>query len=169
MQTTQTTETEEKKESYGLEDIIPQKTNCILADEVEVHLRAYTVRDAQWATLRFGGEIGITKMFVDKDINKIVELLYHMLEDEDKAKFQYEEKEGFDDDGKPVTITVTGPEKLLEHVRSLTDTASVLNSIMTCVGLSMPILDSFDNALETEEALKDLRKKKQTGGGSSTE
>lgn len=158
----------EEKEGYDLTDIIPQESKCELADGVIVTLRPYTVRDARWAMMKFGGEKGLENMFKEKDTVKIVQLLYHMLIPEDKKKYQFEEKDGFDDDGKPVTVEITGPEKLMDHVRNITDFACVINSLMNCVGLSMPIRKAFENAQNVEEALSELKKKRRTGGGSST-
>lgn len=147
-----------------LEDLIPKPAEFYLSKTDKTYkLRPFNIEDSTYLVSKYGKE-GVERMLAEKTgtfLDKC-RIVYLLLSDEDRADFQYSEKKGFDEEGRPLDRKVSsGPHKLCFAVTGIVEVQEVTLAMLKTIGVSQPIIDK----LEIKEAQKKTRKKSKRRTG----
>lgn len=131
----------EEVKPISLEDLIPAPAELKISDKTYV-LRPISLEDQLWASRKFGENMheNLNKLSFDQ----ICQIVYHQMRDEDRGDFPYEEKEGFDDDGKPTKVSRSSWQKIAGQMTTLGHKLEMTKAFFTTVGISQPILDKIE-------------------------
>lgn len=143
-------------EAVTLNALIPKPSEFTLSATKKTYkLNPFSADDTVWVTDKFG-EDGIKKIFGGK-FRDLCAIVYHLLSDEDRADFPYEEDENaVDDDGKKFKRVLTGPVKLCDTIRGGAEITAVQKALLECIGMSQPLLDKLE--VKQEKAEKKSRR-----------
>lgn len=145
--------------AVNLEDLIPRETQIYL--EVEGEKRYYTLRkitlaDEAWMQTRFGSPEEIQRIFSEVDMPKIAQIVFHQLKSKDD--FLPLEMDDYDDDGEKIKRRINGPERLMRCIVGKKHQLDILQSLLTIIGYSQPLLNEEEKASLQSDKKKQAKK-----------
>lgn len=148
-----------------LEDVLPSKPEFTLSKNNKTYtLRLVDFNDHIWIKEKFGSKAALEKAMSNLEWEKIILLVYRLLDD--KTDFTASREKIHNDDGEIIEVLMTGPYKLLREMTSLEDSMNVLNALSASIIKSNPMIKDYvlHNAKEEIKKIK----KKLTGQKSLT-
>lgn len=121
-------------EKVKLEDLIPEESTIKLGGK-EYDLRKINVQDEVWLRNRYGER---TKtLFIGNDMEPICALAFRLLKD--KKDFVALEEDGYDDNGFPKKILVTGEDRVMRAISGDKEKSEAMWSVFKVFGISRPL------------------------------
>ena len=153
----------------SLTDLIPRGATFKLAStEKEYRLRPVTLSDEKWMAETFGADL--QDIFSQMRMLQVARIVFHQLEEEDKADFAQQSVTVMNEDGVNVTKKMGGPELLFWQIRGFDEKIEIFKALMQTIGVSRTMLDDFEKDAAKEIAEADKKKASPpTGPESSTD
>lgn len=154
----------------SLKDIQPQGATFTLElTKKEYRLRPFTLRDDVWLRETFGEELKV--IFDEMRMGPICRIVFHQMEEADKADFAQRKVTVMNEEGETVEHTMGGYHLLFSMISGWSEKTDIFLALMKTVGISKALIDPED--LMGKAAAKDSEKKSQkkpklTGHSSST-
>ena len=123
-----------------LEDLFPEKPEFTLNGKTH-RLRFITLDDQVWIKNKIGDGTAIANMMKDLDWDKIIPLVYHLLED--KSAFPGGDEEIYNDDGMKETVFVPGYKRLMRSVTGHEASVHLLTALNSAIVKSSPLVEKY--------------------------
>ena len=143
---------------FGLDDLRPEDAELEINGKV-YGLRKMNLTDEAWMK-KFGD---IQKLMNAEDVAFMSKLTFRLLKD--KSDFLPVKEQDWDDDGNEITVTKTGPERILEGFSGPSQRFEWMKSLCVVFGISRPIFDGMIEDALKKNGLEDMI---PTGEKSST-
>ena len=139
----------DKKEAIDITKLIPEESSIEIYLKDKLHkftLRPLDLRDESWLKRKFGNKL--EAIFKNIEMESICSIIFRLIKD--KSLLEAIQVDDYDDDGNKISITVTGPERVMRGIRGKAHQIEVFRGLIKTMGISRPIL----SALEKEENKK---------------
>ena len=155
----------------SLKDIQPQgATFSLELTGKEYRLRPFTLRDDVWLRETFGEELKV--IFDEMRMGPICRIVFHQMEEADKADFAQRKVTIMNEEGETVEDTMGGYHLLFSMISGWSEKTDIFLALMKTVGISKALIDPDDlmgKAAKAEGSEKKSQQKpKSTGPSSST-
>lgn len=161
MEKTVAAEVEEIKQSFKLEDIVPQNAEVVINGRPYT-LRKITLADEAW--LKAQGNV--EQKFIQEDMDFIAKFAFRLLVD--KTDFLPVERDGHDDDGNAIKLKVTGPQRILEGMSGPEQKYDLFKALCQTLGISRPLMDKMVEERLKKSPTPPNRQARRAGAKSST-
>lgn len=137
-----------------LSAIIPKDTEVVIDGE-SYTLTKWTLGVDVWIEQKFG--VNRQAFLSDLTTNRIGQLIYKLLKEEDKREFPARSVEAMDDDGNLAKTKITGWQSLLDKVDTGEEIEGLYRGVLTCLGASAALIQKAEG--EAEKKLMGQTKK----------
>lgn len=129
-----------------MEDIFPEKAEFALESKPgKVYkLRPIVLSDRHWLTNKYPGE-ELSRVLNEKapDFEQVCVIAYHQMTEEGQADFEPETKKQRDDDGVWHTFLHTGPVKLMDSTKDMTEMLGIIGAVTKTYVDSEPAVKKY--------------------------
>lgn len=123
-----------------LKDLNPQGAEIKLRKTGKTYrLRPVNLADEKWMAETFGKEL--ESVFRDIHMVKIMRIVFHQLEHEDKADFKQQDVEFMNEEGVTITKKIGGAELLFWMIEGMEEKIQIFQALMTTIGISKAMLE----------------------------
>ena len=123
---------------------------------ISLTFKAFTINDSHWIQKNIGDQKRIEKVFKDVEFDKICKIAFNQLQPlSKKTLFDIEfQLEDIDEDGKPVTVSLNGPQRIMEICKGPANEMRLVNSLLKSRGFNTPDMTVEDSDLNEKEDSK---------------
>lgn len=150
----------------ALTDLVPRGATFKLAStDKEYRLRPVTLSDEKWMIETFGADL--QDIFAKMKMLQVARIIFHQLEEQDKADFAQREVKIMNEEGVTITKKMGGAELLFWQIRGFDEKIELFKALMETIGVSRKMMDGFE-AEAAAEAESDKKKVSQPTGQESS-
>lgn len=134
--------------AIDLADLIPKDSELSLevnGKKETFKIRMINMDDHVWFKKAFGNNPNVLQDAISgMDAEKVVKIVYRLMDQEGKKHFPAMTIKEIDDDGNMTEKTISGPENLRRNLKWPQGLMDVTKALLEVVGLSSPVLDDMD-------------------------
>jgi len=152
----------------SLTDLVPRgSTFKLAATGKEYRLRPVSLSDEKWMGETFGNDL--QTIFAQMKMLQVCRIVFHQLEESDKADFAQVEVTVMNEEGLNTTRKMGGPELMFWQIRGFEEKIEIFKALMETIGVSRGMIEGFEKDAAAEIAADKKKVSQPTGQESSTD